>query len=237
MPSAAAVPAWVAATTPIELAMSSKVVAEFRAVVLQDAAEGSLLDSGTVSPESVERIARALVLRRLVAEDGSIEALLELAEEAGSQLNDFLLGQRDPRVDAGAMSNARRLSSIGPVLAQRGQMLAVGHHEDVGARASKLAERCSSLLFSMHERLRRCCTELRDPSSSSIGCGFGRSCRPAQSPPSRSGRAVWPLPTRLLGLLETQFFVFVKLEVFRPSIRRSRVIAQVIAMDPSKGFV
>lgn len=148
-PSAAA--AWVATTTPLEIAAGSQVVAEFLATVLRQPAEGSLPDAGTMSSQATEHIARALVLRRLVADDAAIDALLGLAEEAGSPLNDFLLERLDPRKNLAALSNTRRLSLLGPVLAQCGHMLAVGHHVDIGKRASKAAEQCSSLVFQARE--------------------------------------------------------------------------------------
>lgn len=145
--SPSAVPAWVATTTPLEIAAGSQVVAEFLATVLRRSAEGSLPDAGTMSSQATEHIARALVLRRLVAEDASIEALLDLAEEAGSQLNDFLLEHLDPRKNLAALSNTRRLTMLGPVLAQCGHMLAVSDNADIGKRTSKAAEQCSSLVF------------------------------------------------------------------------------------------
>lgn len=151
MPNATITPAWVAATTPLEIAASSQVIAEFLANVMRQPAEGSLPDAGMMSSQATEHIARALVLHRLLAEDASIEVLLELAEEASSQLTDFLLELLDPRKHLVALSDTRRLSLLGPVLAQCGHMLAVGHHADIGKRASDVAQRCSSLVFQARE--------------------------------------------------------------------------------------
>lgn len=151
MSSPSSVPAWIATTTPLEITAGSQVVSEFLAIVLRQPAEGSLPDAGTMSSQASEHIARALVLRRLVAEDESIEALLDMAEAASSELNDFLLERVDPRQNLAALSNTRRLSLIGPVLAQCGHLLAVGHHVDIGKRASRAAEQCSSLVFQARE--------------------------------------------------------------------------------------
>lgn len=147
MPSPSAAPAWVATTTPLEIAAGSQVAAGFLATVLRQPAEGSLPDAGMMSSQATEQVARALVLRRLVAEDASIEALFDVAEEERTRLYDFLLEGLDPRRNLAALANIRRLSLLGPVLTQCGQMLAVGHHDNIGKRASTVAEECRRLVF------------------------------------------------------------------------------------------
>jgi len=130
--------AWWKDITLDDLTRASGVIAQFQASILADAR----------SPvASAGRVARAIVLRRLIADDRSLEVLVQLAKTARVGVRKAVIANTDVRGEEEVLASRRMGQALRPVLLVCGQMLVSRTTDEAGKEALDLAEQLREVLF------------------------------------------------------------------------------------------
>ena len=137
--------AWWKDVTFDELAQASGVIARFQAMVSTDvAATNEVAHPPSLSPN---RVARAVVLRRLVCDDLALEGLVDLAATVHAELLRAVVADTDLRGVDRVLVSRRSSRALMPVLSLCGQMLLSRSGDGTGKNALAWAEKLRAALF------------------------------------------------------------------------------------------
>lgn len=137
--------AWWKEITLDELARASQVISQFRASI--SAGIRTAVQAADSPGASADEVARAIVLRRLTADDRSLEGLVESAKTARVELRKAVLASKDLRGADAVVASWRLAQASRPVLLRCGQMLRSRSTDGAGKDALDMAEQLRGLLF------------------------------------------------------------------------------------------
>lgn len=147
MPPDSASTSWWQTATFEELGQAAKVLERFQARLVDLVSAAGSMSASSAPPVTPDQVARAILLRRFLDDDASLEGLLELADAAAHEVDAALSSGQDPRDDPAAVAKQRLLKTLHPVLLRCGQMLDAPNQDKAGMAARSAAETMRRLLL------------------------------------------------------------------------------------------